>query len=259
MLDGWVGLEVLGQCALQLDFTAKRITMITPGNVANTAFVAKGAVRIPFVQTDSGYVLQMLVDGKPATFVLSLVSNVTTLSSKTLLSSLKPQTVSEFVGKRTRLRYVCFHTLSVGNTRITDPVFIDRSVTNPNEPNYLGIDFLQRFHATIDFAGQALYLEPDANFKSDPAGHNSAGILPRLTAEGRMFVEMIADPSSAKEANVQLEDEILEVNGQIVRTTPLASIFAQFKKPIGTEVTILIQHKGDAKPQTVKLKIRKTL
>ncbi len=259
MLDGWIGLELLVQHAVQLDFTAKRMTLITPGNVAGTDFVAKNSVRIPFVLTDQGYTLQMLVDGKQTPFVLDLLSNTTVLNSKAFVATLKPQSVSEDIGKDGRTRFLRLHSLAVGNMLWTDPIALDFSAPDNSQPNYLGTDFLKRFHATIDFAGQALYLEPDADYKEDPTEHNGVGIVPTITADGRIFVSALSDPSSAKESNIQLDDEILEVNGLIVKNTPTGLIAAEFKKPIGTEVMVLIQHKGDAAPRTVKLIVRKVL
>ena len=259
LLDGIIGEDLLSQCAVRLNFSRKQMTFITPGNVAGTPFVAINAIRIPLVLTDQGYSVRMLVDGKPATFVLSLLHNDTTLNSKALVDSLKPKAVETYIRKDTRARELLLHSLSVGDKQWTEPVVDDDSSSTGSEPNWLGTDFLHRFLATIDFAGQALYLETDKDYKPDLTDNISVGIRPTLTSDGRIFVAQLSDPSSAKEANVQIDDEILEMNGKLVSKTSMDDISAEFKKPVGTVVTVLIQHKGDPKPRTVKLKIRKTL
>ncbi len=259
LLDGIIGEDLLSQYAVRLNFSRKQMTFILPGNLAGTLYLPKNAIRIPLVLTDKGYALQMLVDSKHATFVLSLLHNDTTLNSKTLVRSLKPKAVETYVGKDTRERELRLHSISVGGKQWTEPIVDDESSSASDEPNWLGTDFLERYVATIDFAGQALYLETDPDYKPDLTENVSVGIRPTLASNGRIFVLELSDSSSAREANVQLGDEILAVNGKLVSKTTLDEISHEFKKPVGTVVTVLIQHKGDAAPRTVKLIVRKVL
>lgn len=105
---------------------------------------------------------------------------------------------------------------------------------------------------TFTFQRQSLF----AYASGAPVG---VGIGFENSPDGHVLAGAILKHSPAEEAGIQEGDEIISINDQLLRNTPLSIIAKRLHQPEGTEITLEIQHKGEDKPREVKLKVRKLL
>lgn len=82
-------------------------------------------------------------------------------------------------------------------------------------PANVGLQVLSRFHLTIDFAGDRLWMAPYADAASRPFRKNRAGLM-LVGEDGRAVVEYVAKGSPADRAGWRKGDIVTAVDGEPV-------------------------------------------
>jgi predicted aspartyl protease len=256
---GSLGGELIRNSAVAVDFGKRVVDLFTPGHLGDTIHISRKAKRIPLVIAPNGYVVEGTVDGVPTHFLLSLDRNESVLCVRSVVERLHPAAVQEEIGQGTHSRSLRLHQIRVGNAVWNQPIIDDLSAETSADADMLGTDFLRRFHVVLDYADQALYLEPDPSYREKDSHAVGVGITPTLADDGKMFVAMVSSPSPALDAGIQAGDEIVTIDGMVVQQTPLAKIIGEVERPEGTIITFTIRRKGEDKPREVKLKVRPLL
>jgi hypothetical protein len=124
-----------------------------------------------------------------------------------------------------------------------------RFVIHP-EHSVLGLQFLGRYRATLDFPGGVMYLRESSRFQR-PDAEGGAGIA-LLRLQGRTVVESTAEGSPASKVGIRKGDDILAIDG---RTAEGSSILALGRLLCGDgrTVRIVIRRDGEVREVAVRL------
>ncbi|HEY8615259.1 aspartyl protease family protein [Phenylobacterium sp.] len=111
-------------------------------------------------------------------------------------------------------------------------------------PANVGLALLSRFHVTIDFAGERLWLQPYAGAAQAPFRKNRAGLS--VVAEGdRLRVTHVARGSPAAASRWRVGDLITAVDGQpITPDYALSPLFRWTNGPAGKVVALTLAGGG---------------
>jgi hypothetical protein len=126
-----------------------------------------------------------------------------------------------------------------------------RQVTGAVHRNgLLGADILKRFHVTLDYPNNRLYIKPNADYKR-PFFYNLSGMeviapIPNLPS---FTVSEVSAKAPAAEAGVRRGDEVLELNGRKAYFLTLNDFTELFHSKPGKKVTLTVK-RGE---QTLKL------
>lgn len=105
----------------------------------------------------------------------------------------------------------------------------------------VGNELLRRFMVTFDYAGQKVYLEPNASLR-EPFEEDMSGMA-MVLKDGNWSVAYLIPNSPAQKAGVARGDRILEIDGKPVNSLGLAEISRRMKRP-GAKVSILLEREG---------------
>jgi predicted aspartyl protease len=92
------------------------------------------------------------------------------------------------------------------------PVTLAANLTS-KAPANVGLPLLSRFHLTIDFAGERIWLKPEADARSKPFRKNRTG-LGLAPGDGRLMVIHVAKGSPAEKGGWKSGDVITALNGK---------------------------------------------
>jgi PDZ domain-containing protein len=166
------------------------------------------------------------------------------------------------IGGETNRRVMRGTLLSIGAYRLTRPIVAITEDTaglrtNPNSMGLVGMEVLGQFNLTFDYSRERLHFEPNRNFPA-PFVYDTTGL--RLRAKGPSFsppsVFGVRDSSPAKEAGIEPEDVILQIDGRDTSTLNLENVRELLKAP-GKTHRLSLSRKG--KRFEVSLKTRDLL
>jgi len=83
------------------------------------------------------------------------------------------------------------------------------------------------------------------------------GIEAGKTAEGRLLIIGLEKSGPAQEAGLQVEDEIVEINGEPIQQLSRDQLAARMRQPEGSEVRLKIRRKGESTLREYRLKFAK--
>lgn len=107
-------------------------------------------------------------------------------------------------------------------------------------------------HDPVDYA--ALFAKAGYELKNSTEGKAAIGINSQPDEQGRLLVSRnTIKGSAAYEAGLDINDEILKLDGTVAKTASDISSFLQQKKP-GDVVTVTYKHRGQEKTTAVTLK-----
>ncbi|TDQ09577.1 aspartyl protease family protein [Pedobacter metabolipauper] len=114
-----------------------------------------------------------------------------------------------------------------------------------NRNGNLGAEILSRFNVTFDYAGTAMYLNPNRHFNR-PFEHDMSGmeVYTEETGIKRFFISRIEPGSPAEISGVQIDDEIISINSQMASELDLGSIIKTLKARTGGYVFLILSRKG---------------
>ena len=147
---------------------------------------------------------------------------------------------------------------SFGNQTIEDlPIGISMATTgiqaDKKVSGIIGSQILRMYNMTIDYGTKMLYLEKDhtydANFKV-----NCSGIDVQLSKDKeQVLIHQVFDGSPASEAGINVNDELVKINGKSMLEVNLAEVKKMLKQE-GETVELVVNQGG--KEKTVSLKLR---
>ena len=149
-------------------------------------------------------------------------------------------------------------TFSFGDQKIEDlPIGISTAnkgiQANEKVSGIIGNQVLSMFNITIDLPAKTMYFQKNANFGKKLAV-NCSGIDLQLSRDKKkVLIHQVFDDSPASEAGIQLNDELLAVNGKPVSEYNLPDIIKLLKRP-GESVSLDINQNGTRKSVTLQLR-----
>lgn len=120
---------------------------------------------------------------------------------------------------------------------------------------HLGLAFLRRHVATIDFPNEILYLRPGQHFRDEDETDMSG--LHLLRDGGRTFVYSVDEGSPAAIAGMKAGDVLVRLDGASVSAKRMRDIHQQLKANDGVQVTLELRRNGH--PLRVVFQLRKVL
>lgn len=158
-----------------------------------------------------------------------------------------------------RIPIVHLGSFNIRNVLTSYPIYSDVAAKTylQGRNGNLGADILSRFNIIFDYAGEAMYLRPNYNFKR-PFEHDMAGIefFMEETDKKRFFISRIEPNSPAEQSGLMPEDEILNINFARTSELSLNEITRIFRSEDRKPVFISIYRNGSVLIRLIKLKKR---
>ncbi len=119
----------------------------------------------------------------------------------------------------------------------------------------LGLEFLERHLATLDFPGNRLYLKPGKEF-DHPSEASMSGIHAGRVRD-QLVAQVVDAGSPAYEAGVRQGDVLVDLNGKASGDYDMPDVRDLMHAGEGKEMTVTFRH-GDSQ-QTVTFKLRRAI
>lgn len=121
--------------------------------------------------------------------------------------------------------------------------------------NSIGLGYLDRFHVTMDFARNQIYLKPSKSF--DTKCHDAESGLAALWKQNRLVVEHVGEHSPAERAGIVVGDVVVAVNGIPASGKNLSQLQSELVGEHGTETSVSIRQGEET--QVVKFQLEEYL
>ncbi len=122
----------------------------------------------------------------------------------------------------------------------------------------IGLEIWRRFEMTIDYAGQTMYLRPNAAY-AQIFDFQRSGLMLRPEA-GRLQMLEVMPGSAAEAARLERDEWITAINGIAASQWSSASLRALWLQPAGTRVTVTVQAlDSGSSSRTVELTLKEIL
>ncbi len=147
--------------------------------------------------------------------------------------------------------------LHLGKYELTDVVTSftggERSgVTSCQREGNLGNAALKRFHVTFDYSNERLILEPNNGF-DEPFNFGASGCSLGETDSGEILVKYIIPDSPADESGLQIDDQIVTVNGSPVSEYNIDTL-RELLREKGSSVNLAVVRDGQKLQAALKLR-----
>lgn len=111
----------------------------------------------------------------------------------------------------------------------------------------LGSEILRRFHVTLDYSKNRMILRPNRNFK-EKFNYNMAGIELSTPILGTAIylVSNIEKDSPVSKLNIQVNDQIVDINGVNINKYTIHDIYELFRSREGRKISLRLRRNGDA-------------
>jgi hypothetical protein len=258
-VDGAIGATVFSNYVVQLDFDRKLVSLYLPNDFDSTGLGEPIPIEIENTKASIGAVITL--DGKETSVNLLLDTG----ASKGL--SLNPSATSAFqppepvlntylgagvggsikgsIGRISSLR-IGNHVLENVATSFPDRVGVDKEGT-------IGMAILNRFLVTIDYPNRRVFLVPNKRF-DHPTEFSMTGFSVLPDESGKLLVNSVMENSPASEADIQVGDQIIEINGKSIDFLEFNRLVQQDATP-GTSIDFTFVR--DDQKQTKKLELRR--
>jgi predicted aspartyl protease len=262
-IDGIIGADFFVVFPALFDFQKNEITIWQSGRLSQETLTRRGftdGFRIPVSDPRGAFffTIPVRVNGtEESNLVVDTGAAITTLSERSVRKlALKPEKVFKnypsFSGKLTlnqaKVNKISFGPFEAANLNIYYPSH-DTSEFRP----CIGLDVLTKFQMLLDFPHKVIYLKPTT--PTPPPG--GIGLSVEMNSQHQLMVVLVRDHSPAQEAGLLVGDEVLEVNGHLIRDLTPESLDNEMKKAASETITIRIRSHNQVEPRTVRLTIRK--
>ena len=117
----------------------------------------------------------------------------------------------------------------------------------------IGSQVLRMFNFTIDKSEKAIYFRPNEHFGKE-FNVNCSGIDMQLSKDkSKVLIHQVFEDSPADEAGIQLDDELISINGESISSMSLARAKKMLRKE-GETVSITIKRNGAEKSYDITLR-----
>jgi PDZ domain/Aspartyl protease len=238
--DGILGMDFLQNYVVSMDFDKQTLTI--GGRVPEDA--TKGAARIPLTRMANNRVGVPAVLNKTLSLVL-LIDSANT--SSVCLSKANWNKLGNPQARTQRLLVAMIENpvseslrLRLCEMQVASDVYPDLlCLLWPREDaisDLLGLAFLRRHVATIDFPNKILYLRPGQHFRD--ADETDMSGLHLLRDGERTFVHSVDEGSPAAVAGMKAGDVLVRLNGESISAKRMRDIRQQLKAKDGAEATL---------------------
>lgn len=110
----------------------------------------------------------------------------------------------------------------------------------------LGSEVLRRFHVIMDYSKNRMILRPNRNFK-DNFNYNMAGIEISTPVPGAAIylVSNIEKNSPASKLNIEVNDQLISINGTSITKFTIHQIYELFRSKEGRKIILGLRRNGD--------------
>lgn len=266
-LGGIVGFEMLKRLVARIDYAGHRLTLLRPEAFRPPA----GATAVPFTFDGHNPQVEGRIDGIPGRFTIDTGSRTSLDLHRPFAEKhgLKERYAPRFeavtgwgVGGSVKSAVTRAGVLELGGVRIESPVIhlalaAQRgSFNDAHLAGNVGGGVLRRFTVTFDYAGQVMYLEPNAD-RDHREAFDRAGMWINLASdpEGGYEVEDVVPGSPAAEAGLKVGDVILALDGKAAGDLPLSEARKRLREPApGTPVRLSVKSGAATQEVTVVLR-----
>lgn len=138
--------------------------------------------------------------------------------------------------------------LPIGISEAKSGIQADKKVSG-----IIGSQILRMYNFTLDYGTKMLYLEKDhtydANFKV-----NCSGIDVQLSKDKeRVLIHQVFEDSPASEAGINMNDELIKINGKTMMEVNLAEVKKMLKEE-GETVELVVDQGGTQKTVSIELR-----
>jgi predicted aspartyl protease len=261
-IDGVLGNDILRKSWVTLDYSTGSVTF---GPLSATHH----GVPTKLLRIENRYFVHSSSDGISLTFLLDTGTNFSALSNSgwsRLNQDKKGLLTIDGVrssGTSTTSQLVCIQQMSIGRDSYKNlpmrvqPLTSAGILANLDVSGLLGSDFLRRFVVSLDLANDYMYLTPDPHFNADQYRFSTIGIQFAKNPSGFFTVMAVWSPTPASEANFNVGDQIVSVNGLSTAPMTQEDLSHQLHGEPGRRIQVDISSHGSQR--TVGLAIRNLL
>ncbi|MEO9869124.1 aspartyl protease family protein [Ekhidna sp.] len=147
--------------------------------------------------------------------------------------------------------------LNIGNQTIEDlPIGISTATSgiqaDKKVSGIIGSQILRMYNFSIDYGSKMMYLEKDATYDSN-FKVNCSGIDVQLSKnKEKVLIHQVFESSPASEAGINVNDELIKINGKSMAEVNLAEV-KKILKQEGETVDLVINQGGSEKSVSLKL------
>jgi hypothetical protein len=229
-VDGMLGLDVLRQYVVRLDFDDGKLFFLKRANPRDgiaASFCLRG---VPSVWVDlpgCGSLPAVVDTGKISLFTgtlnTSVFSRIDENDELMLVGTVAPVNAGRSSAARTGMISAC----SVAEVPLTNTIW---SENDGNFPNQLSLYFLTQFNVTIDFANSVMYMSPSRNLGHDDLVVGLSGIkLGRVY--GNVVITSVSRMSPAEQCDIRPGDVLKGAGDTDANTIGLFQLYRDLSKP----------------------------
>ncbi|MEO8113716.1 MAG: aspartyl protease family protein [Phenylobacterium sp.] len=210
-----LGRDVFDNAVVDIDFQARRIALFPRQTFRPPADLAP----LPLTHSGGLRTFPIILGGSAVAAVLDLGNGGAILAdgdvaaAEALLAGRPVSTVQTVGADGPRLGTIAtVDAVRVGGVRFDGvPITLTRGLSS-QDPTNVGLAILSRFHMTIDFAGDRLWLRPYPGAAEAPFRKNRAG-LSMTPAGDRLRITHVAVGSPAQAGGWQVGEAVIAIDG----------------------------------------------
>jgi len=252
---GFLGVSALKGSVVQVDFDERKVRFLRPDNQphpewGDSLLMQLNAEHNPAVHLSIGGVERSLGIDTASNGSIDLpteaFNRLPDLASQTVLS------ISSLTANGTvKLRVVRLPEVELAGSRYRGLICKETK----HSSGTLGLEFLERHLATLDFPGNRLYLKPGKEF-DHPSEASMSGIHAGRVRD-QLVAQVVDAGSPAYEAGVRPGDVLVDLNGKPAGDYDMPDVRDLMHAGEGKEMTVTFRH-GDSQ-QTVTFKLRRAI
>jgi predicted aspartyl protease len=224
-IHGILGMDFLKSRIVEINFDDREL-LLRKGN--STADASKESLAIAFNELGLPLISGEIVNQAPMEFVID------TGMTSHLSGKIGTRRANYLIGRgdlkvtgTTRMKWLAGsetypvirgQSLTLGTHQISRPIFVEAV----DEANCLGLNYLSRFHVTMDFPNKRMYLRKGRDFEKPDVGASSADH--KLKRDNQALVYSTDPGSIAEKVGTRDGDLLLKINGQDINQIPQSTL-----------------------------------
>jgi len=108
----------------------------------------------------------------------------------------------------------------------------------------IGGGILRRFHVVLDYKRKHLYLKKNMLYHKKFTYNRSGIEVEALGTQYNSFLISYINPSTKSQADIQIHDQILSINGKSTSDMNIDEVYAELNKKRGSNICLLLRRRG---------------